>query len=62
MKDEVCCAHVQGESKGNGIVILELEAQVVSERDARTEAERQLKEVTLQDLAVSQSAVCFCHP
>ncbi|KAL3130267.1 hypothetical protein ABBQ38_008099 [Trebouxia sp. C0009 RCD-2024] len=36
--------NLKGESKGNGIVILELEAQVVSERDARTEAERQLKE------------------
>lgn len=53
IKSNVCQAHVQAENKGHGIVIVALETEVVSERDARIEAERQLEQVTLQDLVVS---------
>lgn len=60
MQHDDCCAHLQAENKGHGIVIVALEAQVVKERDMRMEAERQCKEVTLLEL--HKFAVCLCHP
>ena len=43
MQDNECCAHLQVEKKVNGIVVVELEAQVLKKQ-----------EVTFQDVAVSQ--------